>query len=114
MDTNTSGRGRVLTHPDNKKTLGTDLRVLDVIWQQVQATYTTNKKNHSSKTNACFLNGHIAFYFTLEGNFYFSYRIDKQILTIREHRCHIMKQLKYNTKWIMEKKKFLSSKCQNL
>ena len=28
MDTNTSERGRVLVHPDNKKTLGTDLRVI--------------------------------------------------------------------------------------
>ena len=31
MDKSTSGRGQVLVHPDNKKTLGTDLRVLVVI-----------------------------------------------------------------------------------
>ena len=30
MDKNTTGRGRVLVHPDNKNTLGTDLRVLAV------------------------------------------------------------------------------------
>ena len=31
MDKNASGGGRVLIHSDNKKTLGTDLRVLAVI-----------------------------------------------------------------------------------
>ena len=42
MDKNTSGRGRVLVHPDNKKKLGTDLRVLAVIWELVQKPQTTN------------------------------------------------------------------------
>ena len=56
MDKNTSERDRVLVHPNNKKTLSTDLRVLAVDNMCISLFIIAKNKQKKTQHNLIYLN----------------------------------------------------------